>query len=116
MNSTPTPITRAAAKAAFTYVTDNVIQNTNVTKALTDNVIEKIVALLILTDNDVDSLTYKDSDPKVTTKYPLEKGEIGLFKTFIHFVHYRDEINNRINDQRAAITQDEFDQFRVNLK
>jgi hypothetical protein len=73
---------------------DNVTQNTNVTKALTDNGIEDIVALLILTDNYVDSLTYKDSDPKVTTKYPLKKGEIGLIKTFIHFLHFRDEISN----------------------
>jgi hypothetical protein len=48
------------------------------------------------------------SDPKVTTKYPLKKGEIGLIKTFIHFVHYHDEIHYPIKD--------EFDQFHVNLK
>jgi hypothetical protein len=48
MTSTSTAIARAAAKAAFTHVMDNVIQNTNVTKALNDNGIEDIVALLIL--------------------------------------------------------------------
>jgi hypothetical protein len=103
--STPTPIARAAAKAAFTHVMDNVIQNTNVTKALTDSGIDDIVALLILTDNNVDSLMYKDSDPTITTKYPLKKGAVGLIKTFIYFVHYHDEINNPINDQWSTITQ-----------
>jgi hypothetical protein len=42
-------------------------------------------------------------------------GEIGLIKTFIHFVHYRNEINNPIGNDWTNVTIDEFDQFRVNL-
>jgi hypothetical protein len=116
MRSTSTTITRTAAKAAFTHVMDNVIQNTNVTKALIDNGIKDIVALLILTDEDVDSLTYNDSDPNVITPHCINMGEIGLVKAFIHFVHYCKEINIPIDDQWLTITQDEFDQFRANLK
>jgi hypothetical protein len=46
----------------------------------------------------------------------FKKGEIGLIKSFIHFVHYRDEIVNPIGDDWRSITQDEFDQFRCNTK
>jgi hypothetical protein len=61
-------------------------------------------------------LTYHDPDHNVTTTYCPKKGEIGLIKSFIHFVHYRKEIKNPINNEWLKITQDEFDQFRSNLK
>jgi hypothetical protein len=48
--------------------------------------------------------------------YCLKKGEIGLIKSFIHFVHYHDEIGNPIGDDWRSIAQDEFDQFRCNTK
>jgi hypothetical protein len=115
MTSQKTPITGTASKAAFTHVMDNIIQNPNITSALQSHDIEDILKFLILTDTDVDTLTYPDPDTKVTIVHALKKGEIGLRKTFIHFVYYWSEIGNPINDQWLASTQAEFDQFHVNL-
>jgi hypothetical protein len=68
-----------------------------------------------LTDLTLKSLTFTDPDPNVTETYHLKMGEIGLIKTFIHFVHYRNEINNPIGNDWKIVTVDEFDQFRLNL-
>jgi hypothetical protein len=58
----------------------------------------------------------KTTDPNNPTLHHLNKGDSGLLKTFIHYGHYRDEINDPIGDKWLSITQDELDQFRVNLK
>jgi hypothetical protein len=63
----------------------------------------------------VKSLTFPDPDLNVTETYHLKMGEIGLIKTFIHFDHYHNEINNPIGNDWTNVTVDEFDQFRVNL-
>jgi hypothetical protein len=39
----------------------------------------------------------------------LRKGENGLIKMFIHFVHYCEEIYDPIGDKWLSITQEEFD-------
>jgi hypothetical protein len=41
----------------------------------------------------------------------LRIGEIGLIKSFIHYVHFHEEINPISNDWKS-ITMDDFDQFR----
>jgi hypothetical protein len=64
----------------------------------------------------VKSLTFPNPDPNITEPYCLKMGEIGLIKTFIHFVHYRNEINNLIGNDWTNVTIDEFDKFRVNLE
>jgi hypothetical protein len=71
--------------------------------------IEFISSILKLSDVTVENLTYHDKDCNVTMIYHLKKGEIGFIKTFIHFVHYRKEIRNSINNPWLNITQDEFD-------
>ena len=111
----PTSI-HVASKAAFAHVTDVILDNNNITAAFKANGIEDISSILRLTDVTVENLAYHDPDPNVTTTYCLKKGEIGLIKSFIHFVHYRKEIKNPINNQWLKITQDEFDRFRSNLK
>ena len=72
--------------------------------------------MISLSDEQVEDLTYLDPDPNNPTAYCVTKGEIGLIKSFIHFVHYRDEIGNPIGDDWPSIIQDEFDQFRCNTK
>ena len=111
----PTSI-HVASKAAFAHVTDVILDNNNITAAFKANGIEDISSILRLTDVTVEKLTYHDPDPNVTITSCLKKGEIGLIKSFIHFVHYRKEIKNPINNQWLKITQDEFDRFRSNLK
>jgi hypothetical protein len=102
--------------AAFNHVTEIVLANTNITKALRVDCIKEIGGLISLSDGQVEDLTYLDSDPNNPMAYCFKKGEIGLIKSFIHFVHYCDEIGNPIGDDWRSITQDEFDQFPCNTK
>ena len=102
--------------AAFNHVTQNVLADPNITKALREDGIKEIGVLISLSDAQVEDLTFLDTDPNNPIVYRLKKGEIGLIKSFIHFVHYRDEIGNPIGDDWRSITQDEFDQFRCNTK
>jgi hypothetical protein len=96
--STPAPLTGAATKATFTHITDVVLDTENVTKALKKAGIDEIADILTLDDIGVESLTYPDSDPKVTLVHPLKRGEIGLLRTFIHFDHYHEEIKDPIDN------------------
>jgi hypothetical protein len=116
----PTPTTgsaiRIAQMAAFNHVTQTVLANANITNALREDGINEIGGMISLSDEQVEDLTYLDSDPTNPTAYCLKKGEISLIKSFIHFVHYRDEIGNPIGDDWRNITQDEFDQFCCNTK
>jgi hypothetical protein len=109
------PNTRSTAKAAFTHISDVLLDNANITKAFKEDGIENIGDILHLTDQEVDYLTYLDPDPTITTAYSLKKVEKGLIKSFIHFVHYHREIANPIEDDWINVTVDEFDLFRVNL-
>jgi hypothetical protein len=110
--STPVPLTRAATKAAFTHVVDVILDNVNVTSALAEADIDDVVDILTLDDATITSLTYADPDPNVTQPHLLKRGEIGLLRTFLHFVHYREEINDPIDNKWTGITQDEFNHFR----
>jgi hypothetical protein len=100
--------------AAFIHVIQIVLANANITKAL--NGIKEISGLISLDDQQVEDLTYLDSDPTNPMAYCLKKGEIGLVKSFIHFVYYCDEIGDPIGDDWRSFTQDEYYQFRCNTK
>jgi hypothetical protein len=99
-------ITHVASKAAFIHVTDVILENSNVTAAFKEGGIEEIPSILKLTDVTVTNFTFPDSDPAVTMRYCLNFGEINLIKTFIHYVHYRQEINEP--NQWLRITQEDF--------
>jgi hypothetical protein len=73
---------------------------------------------LHLHDDAVANLVYLHSgtDPNNPTMSNLNKGDSGILKTFIRYVFYRDEISNPIGDKWTSITQEDFDQFRCNLK
>ena len=94
---------------------DNVLQNPNITSALNEQGIDDIFGLMILTDDIVDDLVYSDSDPQVQIKHRLKRGEIGLIKSFIHYMYYLEELSNPIGDDCTNITMDNFDKFRSNL-
>jgi hypothetical protein len=106
-------LTRAASKATFTQ--NNVLQYRNVTSALTAIGIQDTFGLFTLTDTIVDNLSYPDSDPNVKAAHRLKKGEMGILKSFIHYIYYRDESENPIGDKWTAITMADFHQFRSNL-
>jgi hypothetical protein len=106
--------TLTEAKDAFTYVLENVIENENVTRALKHEGIDNIISFVKLTDDIVDNLAYHDPSPNIKKLQKLKIGRIGLFKSFIHYVHFREETNPNGNDWKS-ITMDDFDQFRANL-
>jgi hypothetical protein len=87
---------------------ENILQSNYVISALKEDGIDNTFGLLMLTDATVDKLTYPDPDPNITAAYSLKKGEIGIIKKFIHFVHY-------CRDHWLGITQGEFDQCNTNL-
>ena len=94
---------------------DNVLQNPNITSALNEQGIDDIFGLMSLTDDIVDNLVYPDSDPQVQIKHCLKMGEIGLIKSFIHYMYYLEELGNTIGDYFTNFTMDNFDKFRANL-
>jgi hypothetical protein len=108
-------LTRAASKAAFTHIMNNFLQFPNVTSALAAIGIEDTFGLFTLTDTIVDNLTYPDPDLKIKAAHCLKKGEIGLLKSFINYIYYRDESGFHIGDKWTAITMADFDQLRSNL-
>jgi hypothetical protein len=107
--------TYTAAKDAFTYVMENVLENENVTRALRHEGIDNIISFVKLTDDIVDNLAYHDPNPNGQKLQKLKIGEIGLIKSFIHYVHFWEE-TNPIGSDWKSITMDDFDQFRANLK
>jgi hypothetical protein len=106
--------TLTAAKDAFIYILENVLVNDNVTSALIEVGIDNIISLFMLTDDVVDNLAYHVPDPNSQKSQKFKIGEIGLMKSFIHNVHFHEEINPIGNDWKS-ITMDDFDQFRSNL-
>jgi hypothetical protein len=105
------PVTRSATKAAFTHIVDIVLDNTNVTNALDHFGIDDIADILTVDDAAIEGFTYLDPDPNITQPHPLKR-----LRTFIHYVRYREEINDPIDNKWTSITQDMFNQFRCNVK
>jgi hypothetical protein len=99
--------TLTEAKTALTHVLENVIENEKVIKALNDEGIDKTISLVKLTDDAINNLAYLDPDSKIRIKHKL--GPIGCIKSFIHYVHFREETNPIGNDWKS-ITMDDFDQ------
>jgi hypothetical protein len=115
LSSMSSTFTRAASKPAFTHLMDNVLQYPNVTNALDAIGIEDTFGLFTLTDTIVDILSYPDPDLNVKAAHRLKKGEMGILKSFIHYIYYCDESENPIGDKWTDITMADFDQFRSNL-
>jgi hypothetical protein len=74
---------------------ENVIENENVTRALKHEGIDI-----------VDNLAYHDPTPNIQKLQKLKIGEIGLIKSFIHYVHFCEETNPIGNDWKS-ITMDD---------
>jgi hypothetical protein len=106
--------TVTAAKDAFTYVLENALKNENVTRALEHEGIDNIISSVRLTDDIVDKLAYHDPNPNKQKLQKLKIGEIGLLKSFIQYVYFREETNPIGNDWKS-VTKDDFDQFRANF-
>jgi hypothetical protein len=107
-------LTLGASKIAFKYVLENVLQDANVSRALGYVGIDDIISFVKLTDSVVDNLVYNDLDPTVLKLHRLKLGPIFLVKSFIHYVHFREE-TYPIGTRWLSITMNDFDQFRFNF-
>ena len=105
----------SSTKEAFNHIMDNVLDCPNVKRALISEGYEDLFSMMSFDDDIIDNLKYPDVDLLVPTNHYLKKGEIGLLKSFIHFIYYREELGSPIGNSWTSITMDEFDEFRTNF-
>jgi hypothetical protein len=48
-----------------------------------------------------------------TTTHPLQKGDMGMIRSFIHYVQHRSSIYDPIGNDWLSITDDMLDEFRT---
>jgi hypothetical protein len=98
-STTPTILTRTAPKTALTHIVDNILKLSCIKEAFTKATIENITDFLRLDDQTIDALTYDKQDSNnVTITHQLHRGDIGMIKSLIHSVHYRNDIENPIGN------------------
>jgi hypothetical protein len=78
--------------------------------------IDDTVALLTLGDKAIKGLVYNHTDSNgVTTTQKLQRGDVGLIKSFIHYVYHCDITGNPIDNDWLSVTEDMLDKFRTDL-
>jgi hypothetical protein len=58
--------------------------------------------------------SHTDSNGNTTTQ-KLQRGNVGLLKSFIHYVYHHDSIGNPIVNDWLSITEDMLNEFRTDL-
>jgi hypothetical protein len=109
--SMPTVSTRATSKLALTNVLDNVFQCANINKAFQKSQYEDITDILQLNDLTIESLEYDITENNVTMTQPLPKGDMGMIRSFIHYVHHRSNIYDPIGNDWITVTGDMLAEF-----
>jgi hypothetical protein len=105
--TTPVVFTRAASRIALTHILDNVIVRLNINDAFSMAGINNTVGLLTLDDKAINCLVYSHTDSNgTTTTQKLQRGNVGLLKSFIHYVYHRDSIGNPIGNDWLYVTED----------
>ena len=110
--------TRSEAKTSFNHILDNVLgrgDDSPLKLALFEEGIDDIFALSTLNENAIESLKYKnkDNDDAVT---PVRMADKMLLRCFLHFIINANMEGYPIGDDWSAITQEEFDAFRISPK
>jgi hypothetical protein len=109
--STTTVSTQAASKLALTHVLDNVIQCPQISNAFKKSGYEEITDLQQLDDTTISNLEYDTMVNNTTTKHPLQKGDMGMIRFFIQYVHHRSSTYNPIGNDWFSITDNMLDEF-----
>jgi hypothetical protein len=113
---TPTILTRTASRTALTHIIDNILKKPCIKEAFTQTTVENVTDFLRLDDQTIDALTYDEQDSNnVTITHQLRRGEIGMIKSYIHYVHYRNDIGNPIGNDWLLVTSDMLGAFRTDL-
>jgi hypothetical protein len=76
---------------------------------------EDITDLLQLNDLTIESVKYDTTQNNLTTTHLLPKGDMGMARSFIHYVHHRSNIYDPIGNDWTTITSDMLDEFRTDL-
>jgi hypothetical protein len=113
--STPTVSTRAASRLALTHVLDNVMKHSNINSAFKKSQYEDITDILQLNDLTIKNLEYYITENNVTTTKSLPKCDMGMIRSFIHYVHHCSNLYDPIDNDWTTITSDMLDEFRTNL-
>jgi hypothetical protein len=88
--TTSVVFTRNASTLALTHILDNVIIRPSINNAFAKASIDDTVGLLSLDDKAIHGLVYSHTDSSgVTTTQKLLRGDVGLIKSFIHYVYHR---------------------------
>ena len=107
--------TRSEAKASFNHILDNVLgrgDDTPLKLALAEEGIDDIFTLSTLTESAIESLKFKNADNE-NALTPVKLADKMLLRCFLHFVVNADMEGRPIGDDWNAITQEEFDSFRI---
>jgi hypothetical protein len=81
-----------------------------------DPVLEEENDLFQLNDLTINSLEYDTTENNVTTTQPLPKGDMGMIRSFILYVHHRrNSVYDPIGNDWTTITRDALDEFRTDL-
>jgi hypothetical protein len=119
-NTLMAPITKAQAKATLIFILTNIIEDDEdngssgpIQLAFRKGKIKGILDINSMSASTLESLSYYDPIDKIDKR--LEKGEIGLLKTFRAYIYYRDSIGETLdsNDKWLAISLEDFQRFRV---
>jgi hypothetical protein len=113
--STTTVSTRAASKLALMHVLDNVIQSSKISNAFKKSGYDKNTDLLQLNDLDISKLEYDVMENNTSTAHPLQKGDMGMIRSFIHYVHHRSSIYDPIGNDWLSVMTEMLDEFRADL-
>jgi hypothetical protein len=115
-NTTPVVLTRGASRIALTHRLDNVIKRPNINDAFSKAGIDDTIGLLTLDDKAINGLVYRGTDSNgVTTTQKLQRGDVGLLKSFIHSVYHCDSTGNHIGNDWLSVTEDILDELRTDL-
>jgi hypothetical protein len=83
-----TTFTRAVSRVALTHVLDNILRRSSIREAIIKAVIEDTFTFLTLDDKAISELEYDVTDSiGITTKNKPQNSDIGLLKSFIHYVY-----------------------------
>jgi ATP-dependent Lon protease len=107
ITTTPVFSTRDASRIALTHILDNAFSKAG---------IDDTVGLLTLDDKAINCLVYSYTDPNgVTTTQKLQRGDVGLLKSFINYIYHCDSTGNPIGNYWLYVTKDMLNEFRTDL-
>jgi hypothetical protein len=96
------PITKAQAKAILSYILTDVFEDDKddgtpgpIRLAFIKARVKGILGLTSMSASALETLFWHDTIQK--NDVPLEKGKVGLLKTFCAFISYRDSINETLD-------------------